>query len=94
MIFSSVADPDPPDPCVFGPPGSGSGTSSLRYGSWSFCHQAKIVRKTLIPNILVLLFDFLSLKTDVMLEKVGSGSRSWSGSHQNVRDPQHWFWER
>jgi hypothetical protein len=65
MIFSSVADPDPPDPCVFRPPGSGFGTSSLWYGSGSFCHQAKIVRKTLIPNTLGLLFDFLSLKTDV-----------------------------
>ncbi len=48
---SSVADPDPPDPHVFGPPGSGS-----------FYHQAKIVRKTLIPTALWLLFHFLSLK--------------------------------
>jgi hypothetical protein len=39
----SVPDPDPPDPHVFVPPGSGSG---------SFCHHAKIVRKTLIPAIL------------------------------------------
>jgi hypothetical protein len=31
------SDPDPPDPHVFGPPGSGS-----------FYHLAKIVRKTLI----------------------------------------------
>jgi hypothetical protein len=38
---------------VFGPPGS-------------FHHQAKIVRKTLIPAILWLLYDFLSLKSDVM----------------------------
>jgi hypothetical protein len=34
-------DPDPPDPHVFGPLGSGS-----------FYHHAKIVRKTLIPTIL------------------------------------------
>jgi hypothetical protein len=34
-------DPDPPDPHVFGPP-----------GSKSFYHQAKIVRKTLIPTVL------------------------------------------
>jgi hypothetical protein len=34
----SVADPDPPDPHVFGPPGSGSGSISLRYGSGSFFH--------------------------------------------------------
>ncbi len=38
----------------FGPPGSGS-----------FYHQAKIVRKTLIPTLLWLSFDFLSLKNDV-----------------------------
>ncbi len=50
----SVADPDPnpnpPDPYVFGP--SGSGSISQRYGSGSFYHHAKIVRKTLIPTIL------------------------------------------
>jgi hypothetical protein len=39
--LSSVADPNPPDPHVFGPPGSGF-----------FYHKAKIVRKTLIPTIL------------------------------------------
>jgi hypothetical protein len=42
---SSVADPDlipDPDPHIFGPPGSGSG---------SFYHHAKIVRKTLIPTV-------------------------------------------
>ena len=50
---TSVADPDPPDPHVFGPPGSGSG---------SFYHHAKIVRKT---YYLVTLFDFLYLKNDV-----------------------------
>jgi hypothetical protein len=46
--------PDPPDPHVFGPPGSGSGSTSQRYGSGSgsFYHLAKIVRKTLIPTIL------------------------------------------
>ncbi len=64
----SVADsnPDPPDPHVFGPPGSGS--ISQRYesgsGSGSFYYQARKVRKfrkTLIPTALWLLFDFLSL---------------------------------
>jgi hypothetical protein len=35
------------------------------YGSGSFCHEAKIVRKALIPTVLWLLFDFLSLKNDV-----------------------------
>ncbi len=42
--------PDPPDPHVFGRPGSGS--TSQRYGSGSLYHQAKIVRKTLIPTVL------------------------------------------
>ena len=45
-------DPDPPDPCVFGPPGSGSGSISQWYGSGSFYHQVKFVRKTLIPTVL------------------------------------------
>jgi hypothetical protein len=71
-LVNSVADPDP-DPHVFGPPGSGSGSTSQRYGSGScsgsgsgsFYHHAKIVRKTLIPNILLLFFDFLSLKNDL-----------------------------
>ncbi len=62
-LWSSGADPDP-DPHVFGPPGFGS--ISLRYGSGSgsgsFFHQAKKVRKTLIPTALWLIFDFLSLK--------------------------------
>jgi hypothetical protein len=31
-ILISVADPDPPDPRVFGHPGSGSGSTSQRYG--------------------------------------------------------------
>jgi hypothetical protein len=57
-ILTSVADPDPdpPDPHVFGPPGSGS--TSQRYGSGSFYHHAKIVRKTLISTILLLFLTF------------------------------------
>jgi hypothetical protein len=52
-VFTSVPDTDPPDPHVFGPPGSGS--VSQRYGSesGSFYDQAKIVRH---------LFVFLSFK--------------------------------
>ncbi len=46
---------------VFGP----SGSVSQRYGSGTFYHQAKIVRKTLISTVLWLLYDFLSLKNDV-----------------------------
>jgi hypothetical protein len=44
MDLISVADPDPPDRHVFGSPGSGS--ISQRYGSGSFYHHAKIVRKS------------------------------------------------
>ncbi len=59
-VSISVSDPNPSDPSVFGPPGSGSwsgpGSISQRYGSGSFYHQAKIVRKTLIPTVLWL-FD-------------------------------------
>jgi hypothetical protein len=50
-LLVSVADPDPSDPYVFGLSGSGS-----------FYHRAKIVRKALILTVLLLLFDFLSLK--------------------------------
>jgi hypothetical protein len=50
--FLGLLDPDP-DPL------------RKRYGSGSFYHQAKIVRKTLIPTALQLLFDFLSLKNEV-----------------------------
>jgi hypothetical protein len=42
-------------PYDFGPPGSGSGSISHRYRTYvsgSFSHQAKIVRKTLIPTVL------------------------------------------
>jgi hypothetical protein len=51
ILKISVADPDPSDPYVFGPPGSGSGSIIQMYGSGSgsgsgsFYHQAKIVRK-------------------------------------------------
>jgi hypothetical protein len=41
-VFVSVPDPDPSDPHVFGPPGSGFGSISHRYGSGSFYQQAKI----------------------------------------------------
>ncbi len=62
-LLTSVADPDPnPDPYVFGPPGSGS--ISQMYGSGSFNHQAKIVRKTLISNIVTSQW-LLSVKNDV-----------------------------
>ncbi len=43
----------------FGPPGSASRSVSHKYGSGSFHHPAKIVRKTLISTVLWLLYDFL-----------------------------------
>jgi hypothetical protein len=45
--FSSVADPNPDrsDTYVFGPPGSGYGSISKRYGSGSFYHQVKTEEK-------------------------------------------------
>jgi hypothetical protein len=43
-------------PYVFEPPGSASGSISQRYGSGSFYHQAKIVRKTFIPTVLWFFF--------------------------------------
>jgi hypothetical protein len=43
---TSVADQDSSDPCVFGPPGSGSVSQVYESGSGPFYYQAKIVRKT------------------------------------------------
>jgi hypothetical protein len=67
--IASVGDPDPDlqDPYVFGPPGSASGSISHKYGSVSgfIHHQAKIVRKSLIYDVLLLLYDFLSLENDL-----------------------------
>ncbi len=69
-VDGNVANPnlDSSDPNVCGPPGSRSGSISERHGagsvSGSFYHLAKIVRKTLIPTVLLLLFDFLSFKND------------------------------
>jgi hypothetical protein len=60
--YTSVADPDPPDPHVFGPPESGSGSISQRYGSGSLNKNGK---KNHVSTVLRLLFDFLSLKNDV-----------------------------
>jgi hypothetical protein len=52
-VTHSVADPDP---YVFGPPGSASGSTSQRYGSGFFYNQAKIVRKPLIPIVFFYFF--------------------------------------
>jgi hypothetical protein len=71
LMKGSVADPDPnpdpPDPRVFGPPGSGS--TSQRYGSGSgsrFLLSCKNSKKNLDSYYFVTLFDFLSLKNDVV----------------------------
>jgi hypothetical protein len=55
-MFLGLLDPDP-DPLVRVMSGYGS-------GSGSFYHQAKKIRKTLIPSALSL-FDSLLLKNDV-----------------------------
>jgi hypothetical protein len=95
-LRSSIADPE-----VFGPPGSGYGSISqgYGYGSGSFYHQVKIVRKTLIRTVLWLFYDFLSLKNEANVpfkKKAGSGSSFISQRHgsadpdlyQHVKDPQ------
>jgi len=70
-LWDSVADLEPnPDPYVFGPPWSGS--ISQRYGSGSFYHQEKIVRKTLILTVCDFFLTFLSLKNDVNVDNVPS----------------------
>jgi hypothetical protein len=65
LLCTSVPDPNP-DPHVFGPPGSGSISqrygSGSGYGSGSFSHQAKIIRKTLIPTICDFFWNFYLLK--------------------------------
>ncbi len=61
-IVSSVPDPDPH---VFGPPESKSISQKDPDLAPYLYQQAKIVRKTLIPTVLRLLFDFLSLKNYV-----------------------------
>ncbi len=76
-------DPDPPDPLVFGPPGSGSGSISQRYRSGSgseyrsFFHQVKIVRKTLIPTVFVFCLQ-------LPMTKIG-GSGPGSGGPKVIR---------
>jgi hypothetical protein len=51
MLICSVADPDPKDPYVFWPLGSGS-VNVYGSGSEFFYQQAKKLRKTLIPTVL------------------------------------------
>ncbi len=66
----NVADPDPQDPYVFGPHGSGS--LCLRYGSANLVRKAKLVRKTLIPTVCDLFMTFYLWKImKTYLQKVG-----------------------
>jgi hypothetical protein len=58
-------DPHPEDPCVFGPPGSASGSVIFLYRSGSFHLWAQRWRKTLITTFLWLFYDFISLKNDI-----------------------------
>ncbi len=85
FFWSSVAEPDPYVPYVFGHPGSGSGSISMSYGSGSesgsFSHPAKIVRKTLIAPVLLLLYDFLSLKNDVNVVSKGNKQQTLEKTH-------------
>jgi hypothetical protein len=51
--------------------------------SGSFCHKATLLRKNLIPAVLGLLYDYLSLKNDVNVA-------SKSNKQKSVTNPQHW----
>ncbi len=62
MGCGSVPDPDPH---VFGPTRSGS-----------FYYQAILVRETLIPSVLWLLFDFLSLNNYVNVTSKGKKQKN------------------
>jgi hypothetical protein len=82
IVNTSVADPnldpDPPDPHVFGPPGSGS--ISHRYGSGSgsgSLSSCKNSKKNIDSYYFVTLFDFLSLENYVNVP-------SKSNKQQNV----------
>jgi hypothetical protein len=75
------------------------------YGSESFYHQAKKVRKNLIPTVLWLFWTFFLWKMMWMyLQKVISrkflfphpdplvrGMDPDPDPHQNVMDPEHWW---
>jgi hypothetical protein len=56
-----------------------------RYGSGfrSFYHQAKIVKKTLIPTVLRLLYDFLSMKNDINVPSKSNKQKKLCGQVHN-----------
>ncbi len=75
--YSLKANVPDPDPHVFGPPEIGSSSISQIYGSGSFYHQAKKVRKTLIPTVFWLLLDFLSLKNDIYVSSKSNKQKNF-----------------
>jgi hypothetical protein len=74
--FLGLPDPD----TLFRGYGSGSG---------SFHHQAKIVRKTLISNVLRLLYDFLPLKNDVNVPTNSNKQKTDPDPLARGTDPEH-----
>ncbi len=57
-----------------------------RYGSGSFHHKAKIVRKILIPTVLWHLYDFLSLKNDLKVPSKSNKQKNFFCWHLE----DHW----
>jgi hypothetical protein len=82
----------------FRPPVSGS--VCQMYGSGSFDHRAKIVRKTLIPtrycfvtSLWLFIFEkwFKKFLQNVISRKSASAPLTNGSRYQNVTDPQHWL---
>ncbi len=96
--ITSVADPDP---YVFGSPGSGSIStwygSVSGFGSGSFYHQAKIVRKTLIPTVLWSHIHGLKKALDpgcrVRIRNTASNTERlpFIGWHNFIENPPNYF---
>jgi hypothetical protein len=80
-------DPDPGGPKTYGSSGSRSATLSfikkktLVSGSGSFYDRAKVLRNILIPTVLRLLCDFLSLKNDVNVASKSKKQKNFVSFH-------------
>jgi hypothetical protein len=76
MDVTSVGDPDPEpdlDPHVFGPPGSGAGSISQRYGSGSFPFPIKMfsgLKDCLQKKILTQNLNFFKTEYNVPVGKL------------------------